>query len=879
MDVQRRNGASGISIGGGTRAHDWPRIANEAREYLTASAWQRAHDVLSRQTREHGKDDHFPEEALECLCLYVASCWRLDAHSSYTAGIQWIRDMTTGSPASGHTNLMAAHCLAQAEANVGNYKQARNIVEAIPESSFAASNNWDVARLELLLARLDIREVRLEEAEEHGLRAARLARDAESTGLQGDAFAVLGCIAKMRGRFVGSGALCAEAAQHYWRAGDLAGHAAALLNRAIALLQIGFVRDAESLFREALERSMALERKSTALRAKLGLAETSIRIGSLENSRRLLLGAWREARRLRMKREEVLALEFISETHLLMGAISKARISMSLCKRAVQRLAPSGDIALEIRIRDAMLALAEKRPWKAIARARGALKHANKIRMPWEKAQAYRMLGIALVYHGRKAHAREAFIEAEKCFSELGEILERRVVEAWLRALDMPSTRAIKKEKIHRLERELANSSADTGGAQGHSEPGSFLEILRFWLNHPLLGPIPWLLGKGKQKPRSSAEPPAPTSHDATPSADGMLPRMELCPLWANLGLLTQTQAVVNVLQLAETYAPGEIPVLLLGETGTGKDLLAQGLHKLSGRHGQWVPINCAAARRDLFVAELFGARRGSYTGSISDRRGLIEEADGGTVFFDEVADLDLEAQGFLLRFLDSGEVRSLGDTRSRTFEARVVAATCRDMGDLVISGQFRADLYARLAALIFRIPPLRDRRADLPLLQMELWCRGGGLPHTWKDIFTARVQDELCTRSWPGNVRELKHLVDRVRIYAEMHGARAAREKLLKGEFSEDMGSIQEHPPMVSSCESSGPVSPSGTSNTALRPRDVSKTEYREALDAAGGSVLEAGRLLGLPRSTAYRLHAKFRRLGSLEDPEFDGQSEPSHE
>jgi len=317
-------------------------------------------------------------------------------------------------------------------------------------------------------------------------------------------------------------------------------------------------------------------------------------------------------------------------------------------------------------------------------------------------------------------------------------------------------------------------------------------------------------------------------------------------------------------LHLAEIYAPGSLPVLVFGETGAGKDLVAQGLHTLSGSAGEYVPVNCAAAQRDLFLAELFGACRGAYTGATEQRRGLVDAAAGGTLFLDEVADLDANAQGYLLRFLDSGEVRPLGSDRSHRVDARVVTATCRDLHAAVREGRFRRDLFARLAGLVVNLPPLRERGGDVDLLVPMLWERCGGQADAVADIFDPGTLGLLRTRSWPGNVRELKQLIERALLFYRKEGPEAARAHVRTSVDRVDPYGVAIQP-------SDGTRPPEGNAADVAEGDAPQWTKgawghwnpeaLEQALDQTGGNIPEAGRLLGLSRSHAYRLYRRLRR------------------
>ena len=199
------------------------------------------------------------------------------------------------------------------------------------------------------------------------------------------------------------------------------------------------------------------------------------------------------------------------------------------------------------------------------------------------------------------------------------------------------------------------------------------------------------------------------------------------------------------------------VPVLLLGETGTGKEVIAQAFHALAGRPGPFVGVNCGALPETLVEAELFGARKGAFSGAIADRPGLVRSADGGTLFLDEIAELRPESQAALLRALQEREVTPIGDTRPVKVDVRVCAATHRALDDLVAAGKFRRDLYARLAGFTLPLPPLRARIDDLGLLVRALLLR---LPGGAAAQLTPAAARRLFVYAWPHNVRELEQVL-----------------------------------------------------------------------------------------------------------------------
>ncbi len=267
-------------------------------------------------------------------------------------------------------------------------------------------------------------------------------------------------------------------------------------------------------------------------------------------------------------------------------------------------------------------------------------------------------------------------------------------------------------------------------------------------------------------------------------------------------------------------------PLLIEGETGSGKEVVADAVHSASGRTGSLITVNCAALPHQLIESELFGHARGAFSGSERARRGLFRSADGGTLFLDEVGELPLEAQAKLLRVLESGEVRAVGEDSSGKVDVRVVAATNRSLDEMVQAEQFRTDLFHRIATMRVRLPPLRYRLEDVPLLCAHL------LPSA---NISVRAMQSLLLWSWPGNVRELNNVIQGAAAHASARGA--AEIDLIDLE-------IQEQP-------------------AAARPggaQDQLRRELENALVAARGNVSEVARSLGMRRPAVYE---KLRLFG----------------
>jgi PAS domain S-box-containing protein len=230
--------------------------------------------------------------------------------------------------------------------------------------------------------------------------------------------------------------------------------------------------------------------------------------------------------------------------------------------------------------------------------------------------------------------------------------------------------------------------------------------------------------------------------------------------------IVGRSQALRAVLHKAAQVAATDAPVLLLGETGTGKELIAHALHAGSGRRARpLIAVNCAALPPSLIESELFGHEKGAFTGATQARPGRFELANGSTLFLDEIGDLDLPLQAKLLRALQEGEIQRLGSSRTHKFDVRIIAATNRDLEVVMHDGRFRADLYYRLAVFPIALPPLRERRDDIPLLVWHIiQSRQRALGRAITQI-PQPAMDALVAYAWPGNVRELQNVIERALI------------------------------------------------------------------------------------------------------------------
>jgi len=227
-----------------------------------------------------------------------------------------------------------------------------------------------------------------------------------------------------------------------------------------------------------------------------------------------------------------------------------------------------------------------------------------------------------------------------------------------------------------------------------------------------------------------------------------------------DVALVGESPAIMEVKEIIKKIAPVDSSVLITGESGVGKELVARAIHLLSGREGNFVPVNCGAIPENLLESELFGYRKGAFTGATRDKEGLVGAADNGTLFLDEITDLPLHLQVKLLRFLQNMEFIPLGDTKPRKVNVRVIAASNKDVEKEVEEGRLREDLYYRLNVIRIHIPPLRERKEDIPLLVEYFLGRLSSKLGFPKKTVSEKAMEHLVQYPWPGNVRESFNLV-----------------------------------------------------------------------------------------------------------------------
>ncbi len=310
--------------------------------------------------------------------------------------------------------------------------------------------------------------------------------------------------------------------------------------------------------------------------------------------------------------------------------------------------------------------------------------------------------------------------------------------------------------------------------------------------------------------------------------------------------LESQSPAMQEILDLAYRVAPTPTTVLIRGESGTGKEVIARLIHAHSPLSSKpLIIVNCTALSPQLFESELFGHRKGSFTGAVTDKVGLLEQAHRGTVFLDEIGDMPLEMQAKLLRFLQSGEIRPIGSTETRRVKVRILAATNRKLEQAIAAGQFREDLFYRLNAFTLHLPPLRQRKEDIPLLALHFLKLARARINKHVTRISPRAMEALVAYHWPGNLRELKNIIERAVVLAT--GDEITLNHLpfnfqihvhIPADFSKREGNL-----------------------IAQKNQLINRFEYEmitRLLNDHQGNVTRAAQAAGIPRRTFQRLMAK---------------------
>ncbi|TKI06605.1 sigma-54-dependent transcriptional regulator [Martelella alba] len=316
--------------------------------------------------------------------------------------------------------------------------------------------------------------------------------------------------------------------------------------------------------------------------------------------------------------------------------------------------------------------------------------------------------------------------------------------------------------------------------------------------------------------------------------------RNAMMPVLQGEQIIGHSPALRQLMEMLAVVAPSEATILITGESGSGKELIAKAIHANSQRrNGPYIAINCAAISESLLESELFGHEKGAFTGAEKQRDGRFAAADKGTLFLDEIGDMPLPMQVKLLRAIQEREIQRVGGDRTVKVDVRILAATNKDLEQEVAGGRFRQDLFYRLNVVALRLPPLRERVADIPLLAMHFLQKFAAKNGKTAKGFTPKAMDRLLKYDWPGNIRELENVVERSVV-------------LMMGEYV----SLQEFPPPLR--EGDNERTPLTADFSDMTLDEIEHAAIVNALEMAGGNKSEAARRLGITRKT---LHSKIRR------------------
>jgi DNA-binding NtrC family response regulator len=303
--------------------------------------------------------------------------------------------------------------------------------------------------------------------------------------------------------------------------------------------------------------------------------------------------------------------------------------------------------------------------------------------------------------------------------------------------------------------------------------------------------------------------------------------------------LLGRTPAMTAVYKQIAHAAAADAPVLIIGESGTGKELVARAVHQHGNRSLRpFVPINCGALTETLLESELFGHVKGSFTGAVSDNKGVFQTAHTGTVFLDEVGEMTPALQVKLLRVLQEGEVRPVGSSRPNKVDVRIVAATNVDVEKAVAEGKFRQDLYYRLGVVVINLPPLRERREDIPLL-VERFVRAASSKAGKHVELSDSALEALATYHWPGNVRELENMIERLVVFSRTTNIQ-----------------VSDLPPTVTP---RAPALEKRLFDDLPTLEEIERRYLVHVLEQVGGNRTRAAEVMGIDRRTLYRMAERF--------------------
>ncbi|MCK4303154.1 MAG: sigma-54-dependent Fis family transcriptional regulator [Candidatus Eisenbacteria sp.] len=554
--------------------------------------------------------------------------------------------------------------------------------------------------------------------------------------LHAEVLADLGLHMSRCGQLKEAGPLVLAALEIQVRCGQPHRAAATRLELARLRRREGFLAEALELYDETIRISQLLDLGLIVLEARLEAALLRTLRFQPHEARQDLLMSIRQARRLGAAGPLIRAYGSLAVTHARALDPERAYRALSLARRVLTAAEPAVAVRAELAIHTAEVHLALGNFTDVTCQANEALSLAGQRDLLGIRAEGWLLLGKVALAERKHAEGAKVLRRAIECFTAMQDACGLGRAEVALgRALIASAPGSQERASGWHIQARGARRLHRAGVASGLSVPYQGKD------SHD--GPT-----EGRRRTYAQQRTDGPAC-------------------WARYGIITRNRVLHTELLHASRVAPTALPILIYGETGSGKELAAKAIHRMSAREGRLIVFNAGTCRNELFESELFGHRKGAFTGAHRDREGLIAQAEGGTLFLDEIADLSPTAQAILLRFLDSGEARPVGSDTIRKIRTRIVAASHRQLNRMVAGGQMRRDLFFRLAGAEVNLPPLRARRDDI-LLLIRYFTRRSGLPlGKLEAVLSAGFSERLISYPWPGNIRQLSHWVDQLAALA----------------------------------------------------------------------------------------------------------------
>ena len=548
-----------------------------------------------------------------------------------------------------------------------------------------------------------------------------------------------------------------------------------------------------------------------------------------ETARQHLHTAYNQAQELQFPREEALALEFLGDVYRDEGIPSEARRFYARALAIGLKIAPEGDIVMEVHRRVGECHFLEGNPGKAMPELNKGLEMARAQGDRFEEAVTLRVMSDTSVHVGDLKSARSYIDDSVRILREIDARHELAI--SLMKSADLT---------LQEMENARSGLPRLTQLNEAWNQATSALDLF-------IRVDVPWWTEKSRAQVGRIANMRV-AQERADKQTKGKCRKVGAY----NPGeVIIHTSGVMrDLIQLCDMFAPSDEPVLITGETGTGKELIARRIHQHSNRHkGNLVTVNVAAIPHSMFEREFFGHVKGAFSSADRDGEGYAARADGGTLFLDEIGDLPLETQPKLLRLLQNGTYQAIGDPSERTSDIRLVAATNSNLVQLVTEGKFRTDLFYRLKILDLELPPVRERAEDiLPLLRHFL-SEAANRHVDLAQYFNGPSLEVIEQYEWPGNVREIAMVARRAHMDLKSRGR-------VEIKIPRDKGSslILSGPGLMAMEEAAGSAQPILTSSDARE-----RSRLLMALDESGGNRNAAAKALGVGRSTLYRRMVKF--------------------